>query len=98
MLPIRFSAFKRYTLLSISISLNGEIISPYSYYIKKGLVCVIIISFFSYQPSFYLECTKANTHLLYNMRSVPLNKYIFFLLLSISLCLLQSSSTLAKLS
>ena len=34
-------------LLAISISLNSEIMSPYSYYIKKGLVCVAIITLFS---------------------------------------------------
>ena len=39
---------KRRTLLAISISFNREIISPYSRYIKKGLVYIIIISSFSY--------------------------------------------------
>ena len=41
---ILFSVFKRRALLTASISLNGEIISPYSYYAKKGLVYIIIIS------------------------------------------------------
>ena len=45
---IRLSASKRCTLLAISISLNGEIISPYSYYMKKGLVYIAIIDPFSY--------------------------------------------------
>ena len=45
--PIRFSMSKRCTLLTASISLNGEIISPYSHYIKKGLVCIAIINPFS---------------------------------------------------
>ena len=44
---IRFFTSKRCTLFTASISFNGEIISPYSRYIKKGLVCVIIISPFS---------------------------------------------------
>ena len=44
---IRSFAFKRWALLAISISLDGEIISPYSYYAKKGLVYIIIIDFFS---------------------------------------------------
>ena len=43
--PIRFSVFKRHALLTISISLNGEIISPYSCCVKKGLVYIAIISF-----------------------------------------------------
>ena len=45
---IRLFIFKCRTLLAISIFFNKEIISPYSYYIKKGLVCIIIINFFSY--------------------------------------------------
>ena len=46
--PIRLSTSKRYTLLATSISLNEEIISPYSYYAKKGLVYIIIINLFSH--------------------------------------------------
>ena len=68
---------KRYTLLTISISLDGEIISPYSYYIKKGLVYIAIIDPFGRQSSFYIKCTKLNTRVLYNIRSVLFNKYTF---------------------
>ena len=75
---IRSLVSKRYTLLAIFISLNREIISPYSYCVKKGLVYIIIISLFSCQSSFYLECTKANTYLLCNVPFIPFNKYIFF--------------------
>ena len=46
--PIRSFMSKYRTLLTTSISFNREIISPYSCYIKKGLVCVIIIFLFSY--------------------------------------------------
>ena len=46
--PIRSSVFKRRALLTTSISLDGEIISPYSYYTKKGLVYIVIIKPFSY--------------------------------------------------
>jgi hypothetical protein len=59
--PIRSLIFKHYTLLVTSISLNREIISPYSHYIKKGLVYIILIFPFRRQPSFYLKYTKANT-------------------------------------
>ena len=45
---IRLSVSKRCILLAASISLNGEIISPYSCYTKKGLVCVAIISLANY--------------------------------------------------
>ena len=72
---IRSLASVCYILLTASISLNGEIISPYSYYIKKGLVYIIITTFFSYQPSSYFKCTKANTYFLCNVRSVSINKY-----------------------
>ena len=74
---IKSSTFKRYTLLAISISFNREIISLYSRYTKRGLVYIIIIFLFSRQPSSYSKYTKANTYLLYNMRLVPFNKYIF---------------------
>ena len=67
----------RYVLLAISISLDSEIMSPYSYYAKKGLVCITIIASFSRQPSFCFKYTKANTYSLYNMRLVFTNKYTF---------------------
>ena len=50
--PIRSTASKRYTLLAVFISLDKEIISLYSYYIKKGLVYIIITDPFSRQPFF----------------------------------------------
>ena len=74
---IRSSMSECRALLAASISLDGEIISPYSYYIKKGLVCVIIINPSSHQFFFYTKCTKLNTCMLYNMRLISLNKYIF---------------------
>ena len=45
---IKSLAFTYYILLAILISLNSEIISPYSYYAKKGLVCIAIIALFNY--------------------------------------------------
>ena len=72
---IKFSAFKRRALLATSISFNGEIISPCSRYIKKGLVYIVIISLFSCQSFSYFKYTKANIYLLYNVRSVSFNKY-----------------------
>jgi hypothetical protein len=58
---IKSLAFKRRALLIASISLNSEIMNPYSYYAKKGLMCVVLISPFKHQPSSYLECTKIKT-------------------------------------
>ena len=75
--PIRLSTSKRRAFLAISISLNGEIISPCSYYAKKGLVYIIITNPFSRQPSFYTKCTKLNTYILYNIRLVSFNKCTF---------------------
>ena len=45
--PVRSSVFIYYALLAISISLNSKIISPYSYYTKRGLVYIAIITLFS---------------------------------------------------
>ena len=45
---IRSLASVYYILLTTFISLDNKIISPCSYYIKKGLVYIAIIAFFSY--------------------------------------------------
>jgi hypothetical protein len=74
---IRFSVSKRHALLITIISLDKEIINPYSCYIKKGLVYIVLISPSRRQPSFYLKCTKVNTQLFYNIRFIPFNKYIY---------------------
>ena len=74
---IRSLVSVRHILLAASISLNGEIMSPYSYYAKKGLVYITIITPFSCQPSSYSKYTKANTYSLYNIRSVFTNEYTF---------------------
>ena len=75
---IRSLASMRYILLAASISLNGEIINPYSYYAKKGLICITIIALSGCQPSSYSKCTKVNTYSLCNVRLVSINKYIFW--------------------
>ena len=75
---IRLIVFKHYALLTSSIAFNSEIINSCSCCVKKGLVYIIIMELFSYQPFSYSKCTKLNTYMLCNMRSVSLNKYIFF--------------------
>ena len=72
--PIRFLASVRRVLLATSISLNSEIMSPCSCCVKKGLLYIIIMAFFGYQPS---SCFKANTCFLCDIRSVSTNKYTF---------------------
>ena len=74
---IKLIVFKRCTLLTSSITFNSEIMSPYSCYAKKGLVCVIIANPFNYQPFSYSKYTKLNTRALCDMRLVSFNKYIF---------------------
>ena len=46
--PVRSLVSAYYILLAASILLNSEIISPCSYYAKKGLVYIIIIALSSY--------------------------------------------------
>ena len=75
---IKSSTFKRYTFLTIFISLNREIISPYFYYAKKGLIYITITDPFSCQPSFYTKYTKSNTCALCDVCLVSFNKYAFF--------------------
>ena len=75
MLFIRLSMFKHYTLLTTSISLNGEIVSPYSCYIKKGLVYIAIADPSSCQPSFCIKYTKSNMRLFCDVRLVSNAKY-----------------------
>ena len=76
---VRSLVSKYYIVLIYSIALNGEIISPCFYCVKKGLVCVIIIEPSSCQPSSCFKCTKLNTCVLCDVRSVFFNKCIFFI-------------------
>jgi hypothetical protein len=75
---IRSIAFKYYIYTIILILLFSKIMPTYSYYIKKGLVYIIIIALFSYQPSSYFNYTKLNIYLSCNIRSISKNKYIYF--------------------
>ena len=68
--PVRSLVSIYCVLLAISISLNSEIISFYSYYVKKGLVCIIIAASFGCQPSSCVECTKSNMRLSCNVKLV----------------------------
>ena len=45
-----------------------------SYYTKKGLVYIIIVSPSSRQPLFYTKCIKANIYLSYNVYSISAAK------------------------
>ena len=76
--PIRLLISIYHALLISFIAYDGEIISPCFYYAKKGLVYIAIVKSSSRQPFFCSECTKLNIYILYNLRSVSLNKYIYF--------------------
>ena len=68
--PIRSSASECCAYIMSVILLLGEIMPIYSYCAKKKLVCIVIIAFFSRQPSSYIKCTKLNIYLSYNVRLV----------------------------
>ena len=59
------------------ILLLGKIIPTYSCCAEKGLVYIIIIALFSCQPSSYVEYTKLNICLFYNVCLVSNAKCIF---------------------
>ena len=73
--PIRSSTSERRAYVIILILLLSKIIPTYFYYIKKGLVCVIIMAPFSRQSSFYTKCIKANMCSSCNVYSVFNTKY-----------------------
>ena len=73
---IRSSASKRHAYIVVTILLLGEIMFIYSYCAKKKLVCVIIITLFSCQPSSCIKCTKSNIRLSCNIKSVSNAKYL----------------------
>ena len=70
-----------YAALVAFILSVSEVMPSCSYYIKKGLVYIIIISLFGCQP---LSCTKyikVNICLSYNIYSISATKYIYYLTL-----------------
>ena len=73
---IRFLASERHTYIILVILSLSKIMSIYSRYIKKKLVCIIITALFSCQFSFYLKYTKLNIHLSCNVKLVLNIKYL----------------------
>ena len=68
--PIRSSVSKRHAYTVAVILLFNKIMPSCSCYKEKKLVYIIIIAFFSRQPSSYIKYTKLNMHLSCNIRSV----------------------------
>ena len=73
---IRSLASERRVYIIAVILLLGEIMPTYSYYTEKKLVYITIVAPFSYQPSFYVECTKLNIYSSYNVRLVSNAEYL----------------------
>ena len=86
--PVRFSASKRtacYFKLVAVILLLGKIIPTYSYYIEKGLVCIMIMAPLGRQPFFCIKYTKLNMCLSCDVKLVSDAKCMFFYIFLYSL-------------
>ena len=70
-----------YTITAI-LSLGEIMLSPCSRCAKEGLVYITLASPLSRQPFFYLECTKANIYLSYDVRSSTNAKYVYSITLN----------------
>ena len=78
---IRSLASEYHTCIITLILLLSVIMPIYSYYIKKKLVCVVIIAPSNYQPSSYSKYIELNMRFSYNIRSVSNTECIFFIYL-----------------
>ena len=67
------------------ILLLSKIMPIYSRYAEKGLVYIIIIALFSYQPSSYTKCIKLNMRFSYNIYLIFNTKCMFLIRLYIFL-------------
>ena len=75
---VRFSASKRRTRV-VAVILLREIMPTCSYYVLKGLVCIIIIAPLGRQLFFYAKCTKLNMRLSCDIKLVSNTKYIYLI-------------------
>ena len=75
---IRSLASEYYAYTIASIILFSGLMPSYSYYTKKGLVCVTIINLFTYQPSSCSKYIKSNIHLSCNIYLVSNTEYAFY--------------------
>ena len=86
---IRSLVFKRRAYVVAVILLLSKIMPICSYYVLKGLVCIIIIAPLGHQPFSCTKCTKLNICLSCNIRLVSNTKYIclirFYVLRSLQL-------------
>ena len=68
--PIRSLASERHACIVVVILLFSKIMPSCSRYEEKKLVYIIIMAFFSRQPSSCVKCSKSNIYLFYNIRSI----------------------------
>ena len=76
--PTRSSASRHYNKLITLILSISKVMPSCSYYIKKGLVYIIITAPSSRQPLSYTKCIKVNICLSYNIYSISNTKYIYY--------------------
>ena len=65
---------RHFKLVAVILSL-GKIMSTYSYYTEKGLICIIIIAPLGRQPSSYAKYTKLNMYFTYNIKYIFLTRF-----------------------
>ena len=76
---IKSLASKRRLRLVLLILSLGKIMPSCSYYVKKRLSYIIILTSFSCQPFSYTNCIKLNIRLSYNVKLVSNAKYMYFI-------------------
>ena len=76
------STARRARTVAVVLLLGKIMPSPYSRCAKEGLIYITLASPLSRQPFSYLECTKANIYLSYNVRSISNAKYIYPIILN----------------
>ena len=79
-MPFIRSSVSEYYACLVTLILSLSVIIPlYSYYAEKGLVYIIIVALFSYQPSSCSEYIKLNIYSSCNIRLISNTKYIFLI-------------------
>ena len=77
LIPLSLASMYYAVIITLILSISN-IMPSCSYYIKKGLVYIMIIALFSHQPLSYTKCIKANIYLSYNIYSISNTKYIYY--------------------
>ena len=73
--PIKSSAFKHHTYITLTIFSFSKVMPSYSRCLRARLVYITIATPFVYQPASYTECIKANIYSLCDVHSISNSKY-----------------------